>query len=101
MLYSSYGCSPGKAVSTNVNGPAEPGYEIVIRFYEYGNTIGGIMDVLFHNNMFIMHTERMPFANDKYEIRIKVKHVHSRQLSYAENELRKLMNVMSVTIERN
>ena len=101
VLLPSYGCGSGKPVSTNGGWYAEPEYEIVISFFEYGNTMDRIMDVIFQNNMFITNVEKIPLANDKYGLKIRVKNAHPRQLSIAKYELRKVINVMSITIERS
>ena len=98
LLLLSLGCNSGKNISANEECDKEPGYKIEIQLYKYGITIGTIMDVISHNNIFITQTEEIPLANEMYELRIKVNNARRRELNNAECELRQTMNVFSVTI---
>ena len=100
VLLPSFGCGTGKPMAMQTNSDATPGYEIIIRFFEFGNAMDKVMDVFSKNGLMISKMQQTYLFSERQELRISIKNGCNRQLSDAEYELRNVINVESISIRR-
>jgi ACT domain-containing protein len=101
VLTSCCGCSVSQLARSQIKIDAVQGYEIIIRFNDYGNAMSQVMDVFSRNGLKIMKVQQAYLSSGRQEIRISIRNGNSRQLNEAEDQLRSVMNVESLQIERN
>lgn len=59
-----------------------------------------VMNVFLRNGLVIMRVQQTYLANDRQEIRISTRKGNKTQLNDVEYQLRSVMNVQSVSIQR-
>lgn len=96
------GCSASQIATMQTCGDTVPGYDIVIRFFEYGNAIDNVMDVFSRNGFMITKVQQTYLSTERQvEMRISIKAGNSKELSSVMRELREAICVFSVTIEKS
>jgi hypothetical protein len=95
-----FGCGASKSMSKETKGSTIPSYSIVIRFIQTGNAIDIVMDVFSRNGLMTIKIEQTYLSTERQEMIIIIKGGKFRQLSEAEHQLRNVMNIESVSIQR-
>jgi len=100
ILLTSYSCGVRLPVETQRGSDKGSGYEIVIKFFELGYQIDKVVDVFNMNGLVITDMQQTYLSNERQEMRIKVKGGDMRQINDSEYQLRGVLNVETISINR-
>lgn len=100
MIFHCWSCNANQAFAIQKCSDTMTGYEIVMRVFENGNSLDRVMDAFTRNGLMITGVLQIYLSAEKLEIRTRIRGGSIKQLSETESQLRSVLKVESILINR-